>query len=130
MSLKLSASKLILVLLFLAPAETLAIASQPVNWETYSIPKTGTSVDIPTSVFTEKAGHPDGYGERLKTADGSAELTIQSVSNIENDTPASFLAKRHPPANIQSRESRLALSPFPATSTTRFITLAATSSAV
>jgi hypothetical protein len=74
---------------------------QQVQWQTYSIAETGTSVDIPTSIFTEKAGHPDGYGEQLKTADGRAELTVQTVPNTNNDTPATFLAKRHPPANIQ-----------------------------
>jgi hypothetical protein len=74
---------------------------QPMQWDTYSIAETGTSVDIPTSIFTEKAGHPDGYGERLKTADGRAELTVQTAPNTDNEAPATFLAKRHPPSDIQ-----------------------------
>src|SRR5581483_7738901 len=74
---------------------------RPVRWQTYSIAETGTSVDIPTSIFTEKGEGPGGYGERLKTADGRAELTIVAGPNSDNDTPASFLAKRHPPARIQ-----------------------------
>ena len=73
----------------------------PVYWETYSVAETGTSVDIPTSIFTEKAGQPTGYGERLKTADGRAELTVQTAPNVDKDAPATFLAKRHPPADIQ-----------------------------
>jgi hypothetical protein len=51
---------------------------QPVQWQTYSIAETGTSVDLPTSIFTEKAERPAGYGIRLKTADGRAELTVHS----------------------------------------------------
>lgn len=74
---------------------------QPVQWQTYSIAETGTSVDIPTSIFTEKASRPGEHGERLKTADGRAELTVQAAPNTGNDTPASFLAKRHPPAHMQ-----------------------------
>lgn len=74
---------------------------QPTQWETYSIPQTGTSVDIPTSIFSEHAGHPDGYGERLRTADGRAELTVLSAPNRDQDTPATFLAKSNPPADIQ-----------------------------
>jgi hypothetical protein len=47
-----------------------------VQWQTYSIAETGTSVDLPTSIFTEKAERPAGYEIRLKTADGRAELTV------------------------------------------------------
>ncbi len=74
---------------------------QPVRWQTYSIAETGTSVDIPTSIFTEKAEGLGGYGERLRTADGRAELTVAAGLNSDNDTPARFLAKRNPPAHIQ-----------------------------
>jgi len=73
----------------------------PMRWQIYSIAETGTSVDIPTSVFTQNAGRPDGYGERLQTADGRAELTVQAAPNGDNDTPATFLAKRGPPSIIQ-----------------------------
>jgi len=86
--------------LLLALVPSIAMA-QPVHWATYSISRTGTSVDIPTSIFTEQAGHPDGYGEKLRTADGRAELTIQTDPNTDHDTPATFLAKRHPPSSIQ-----------------------------
>lgn len=76
-------------------------SAEPVHWSTYSIPETGTSVDIPISIFSREAGHPDGYGEKLKTSDGRAELTILSARNRGNETPASFLAKLHPPTDIQ-----------------------------
>ena len=84
-------------------ASTAMVAAQPVRWTTFSIPQTGTSVQIPSSIFSERAGQPDGFGQRLETADGRAELTIQSVPRRRNETPATFLAERSPPAHIQYR---------------------------
>jgi hypothetical protein len=75
--------------------------AHPITWTTYTIPETGTSADFPASIFTEKAGPADGYGRRFKTADGTATLSIQAAPNTSKDSPASFLAKRHPPAHIQ-----------------------------
>jgi hypothetical protein len=102
---------------------------QPVQWQTYSIAATGTSVDIPTSIFTEKAEGPGGYGERLKTDDGKAELTVQAGPNRDNDTPARFLAKRRPPAHTQYKRPP-DFSLFPATNVTRSIILAVISHVV
>jgi hypothetical protein len=82
---------------------TLALAgavSAQSGWSTYRISETGASVDIPGSIFTEAAGKPDGYGQRFRSADGSADLTVQSAPNPSGDTPAAFLAKKRPPANI------------------------------
>jgi hypothetical protein len=87
--------------LLLALSSTALASPQPVEWQTYSIVETGTSVDIPTSIFTEKAKLPDSYGERLKTNDGKAEMTVEAGPNTDSDTPARFLAKRHPPAHMQ-----------------------------
>ncbi|OPY95769.1 hypothetical protein A5906_07320 [Bradyrhizobium sacchari] len=78
-----------------------AVSAQPVRWTTYSIPQTGTSVDFPSSIFTEEAGRPDGYGQRFRTADGRADITIQAAPNVANDSPAAFLAKKGPPSRIQ-----------------------------
>src|SRR5438309_1207336 len=47
------------------------------------------------------ARQSDGYGQRFKTADGRANLTIQSAPNAAHDSPASFLAKKNPPSRIQ-----------------------------
>src|SRR3954449_1725006 len=91
-----------MIALALALVVSIATASaQPVRWTKYTIPQTGTSVDFPSSIFTEEAGRPDGYGQRFRTADGRADLTIQAASNVENDSPAAFLAKKHPPSRIQ-----------------------------
>ncbi|MCK1323857.1 MULTISPECIES: hypothetical protein [unclassified Bradyrhizobium] len=82
-------------------ASTLGASAQPVRWTRYNIPESGTSVDFPSAIFTEPAGRPDGYGQRFRTADGRADLTIQAALNVENDSPAAFLAKKHPPSRIQ-----------------------------
>jgi hypothetical protein len=71
------------------------------EWRRYVIPSTGTSVDMPVSIFTSDAGSPEGgTGRKFFTDDRRADLTVQSVPNPENDSPATFLAKKQPPAGI------------------------------
>ncbi|EJN16233.1 hypothetical protein PMI42_00203 [Bradyrhizobium sp. YR681] len=70
------------------------------NWTTYRIPESGTSVDIPASLFTELAGKPDGYGQQFRTSDGRADLTVQAVANQQGLSPAEFLARKDPPPGI------------------------------
>lgn len=70
------------------------------SWTTYRIPETGTSVDIPISVFTEQAGKPDGYGRKFRTPDGGADLTVQAVRREQGVSPAAFLAAKQPPSGI------------------------------
>ena len=77
------------------------VAAEPVRWTTYAIPETGTSVDLPSSIFTDQVGRPDGYGEGFQTADGRAKLTVQALVNSSDDSPAAFLAKKHPPPRLQ-----------------------------
>jgi hypothetical protein len=88
-----------LAALAVALSGSLASAQSP-RWTSYSIPETGASVDFPSSVFTEVAGKADGYGQRFRTSDGRADLTIQSFPNDGNGSPAAFLEKRNPPAHI------------------------------
>jgi hypothetical protein len=84
--------------LALAPA---AAAAQPVDWVRYDVPETGAAVDIPTSIFTERAGKPEaGYGGRFLTPDRRADLTVQSVANDTGFSPAGYLARKNPPPNI------------------------------
>ncbi|MBW7974092.1 hypothetical protein [Bradyrhizobium sp. BR 10289] len=72
------------------------------SWTPYRIPESGTSVDIPSSVFTEVAGQPDGYGRQFRTSDGRADLTVQAVPN-QGLPPAEFLARKNPPSGIVYR---------------------------
>jgi len=86
--------------MFVASLSTAAVA-QPVHWQRYKVPESGAVVDIPASIFSEDAGKPDsGYGRRFRTADSRANLTIQTLSNDEGDSPAVFLAKKNPPQNV------------------------------
>jgi len=90
-----------LALLTLAFVPTFAFAGD-MEWRRYAIPSTGTSVEMPVSIFTHDAGPPEGgTGRRFFTEDRRADLTVQSVPNPENDSPATFLAKRGPPAAIK-----------------------------
>lgn len=70
------------------------------GWTTYRIAQSGTSVDVPASLFTETAGKPDGYGQQFSTSDGRADLTVQAVSNQQGLSPAEFLARKNPPPGI------------------------------
>ena len=66
-------------------ASTLTFAGDT-EWRRYAIPSTGTSVDMPVSIFTSDAGAPEsGTGRRFFTEDRRADLTVQSVPNPEND---------------------------------------------
>jgi hypothetical protein len=78
----------------------LALAGET-EWRRYAIPSTGTSVEMPVTIFTRDAGPPEGEtGRRFFTDDNRADMTVQSVPNPDNDSPATFLAKKKPPAGI------------------------------
>ncbi|MBW7961730.1 hypothetical protein [Bradyrhizobium sp. BR 10261] len=77
-----------------------AVPAQASNWTTYRIPQSGTSIDIPTSIFTEQAGKPDGYGQQFRTSDGAADLTVQAVPRQPGISPAAFLNAKQPPSGI------------------------------
>ena len=84
----------------LAFIPALAFAGDTECWR-YAIPSTGTSVEMPVTIFTRDAGPPEGgTGRRFFTDDNRADLTVQSVPNPDNDSPATFLAKKSPPAGI------------------------------
>ena len=77
-----------------------ASAARAESWTSYRITEAGTSVDIPASLFTETAGKPEGYGQRFRTADGRADLSVQAVPNRDGLSPAEFLARKNPPSGI------------------------------
>jgi len=76
--------------------------ARDIEWRRYTIASTGTSVDMPVSIFTSDAATPEGggAGRRFFTEDRRADLTVQAVPNPDNDSPATFLAKQRPPAGI------------------------------
>jgi len=98
-----AAQQLLAIMLFslLSVASTSAATAE---WRKYSIPATGLSVDVPVTIFSEDAGPPEGTtGRVFFTGDRRADLTIKSVPNSENDSPAVFLEKMQPPAGVQYR---------------------------
>ena len=109
-----------------AGALCLPAAAQANNWTTYRIPETGTTVDIPAAIFTQDSGKPDGEGQRFRSADGRADLTIQAVPRT-GDSPAAFLAKKKPPPSIVYKRITSRFSSCPASSATPSGTTAATS---
>ncbi|WP_291852660.1 hypothetical protein [Bradyrhizobium sp.] len=71
------------------------------EWRRYVIPSTGTSVEMPVTLFNKDAGPPEGgTGRRFFTDDNRADLTVQSVPNPDNASPATFLARQSPPPGI------------------------------
>ena len=71
------------------------------EWQRFVIPSTGTSVEIPVTIFSEETELPDGgIGRRFYTDGRRADLTVQSVANPSSDSPATFLAKKNPPSGI------------------------------
>jgi len=93
--------KTLLFVVAIAVVPGTVTAASP-EWRRYVIPNTGANVEVPVSIFTEDGGAPEGgIGQRLFTKDRRADLTLQSVPNPDNDSPAEFLRKRHPPADIQ-----------------------------
>jgi hypothetical protein len=77
------------------------VLAELTDWRSFVIPSTGTSVEFPVTIFSKQAELPDGgTGRRFYTVDRRANLTVQSVANPENDSPAAFLAKKQPPAGI------------------------------
>lgn len=92
-----------LIVIILASIPSVGV-SQSVTWQDYVVPETGAVAQIPTTIFSIDGGTPDvGYGRRFVTADHRATVTVQSILNEIGDSPAVFLAKKNPPANIAYR---------------------------
>jgi hypothetical protein len=71
------------------------------DWATYRITKTGAVVELPAAIFSEDTGpSEDGLSRHFYTGDRRADLTVQSIPNGANDSPATFLAKQRPPSGI------------------------------
>lgn len=77
------------------------VSAEPSSWKRFEVPETNASVDVPADLFTKDGGKPEtGFGAKLLTADGRANLTIQSMNNTAGETPSAFLARMNPPRDI------------------------------
>jgi hypothetical protein len=76
-----------------APAPVVPAPSDP-GWKEFVVPDFGTRLEYPAGIFSESEGQPEvGTGERLRTPDGRASLTIYSRANETGETPSSYLRK-------------------------------------
>ncbi len=61
---------------------------------TYANPRFGTITDYPADLFTVQSPPPEnGDGATFRTADDRAQLAIYGAYNVDNDTPANYVAK-------------------------------------
>jgi hypothetical protein len=78
-----------------------AAAAGNADWQRYVVPQSGAAVEIPMAIFSEDAGLPEsGVGRRFYSNDRRADMTVQSFPNPAHDSPAAFLEKQRPPANL------------------------------
>jgi len=71
------------------------------DWQRYNVSAGSAAADVPRAIFSEDGGAAqDGAGRRFVTADGRADLTVQSIPNERDASPAAFLAARSPPSGI------------------------------
>lgn len=102
-----------------------ATAASAAEWRRFVIPSTGASAEIPISIFNDETELPEGgVGRRLYTADRRADLTVQSIANSSNESPAAFLAKKNPPPGFSTRVTPK-FSLYPASERTEYGIIAA-----
>jgi hypothetical protein len=88
----------------LLSAMSLTARAADAEWQTYTVPESGLSVDVPRSIFEEDGGATQGTpGRKFFTKDHRADLTVKAVPNPNNDTAGAFLEKMRPPARMQYR---------------------------
>ena len=89
------------ILALSTPARSLDRRSN-MEWRTFTVQDFGTTVQYPANIFFP-AGRPGkGIGQRFKSADGQADLSIYSLPNEVGETPATYL--RH---NLRMNRSAL-----------------------
>jgi hypothetical protein len=95
--------KLVLLLVLMLVAAWPSVAQDRISWKQYVGPS-GSRISFPVDVFPRDAGPAEqGTGQRFRTADGSGQLAIYSLSNPLHESPATYLSHRLkvPRANIK-----------------------------
>ena len=90
------------------PARSLDRTSN-IEWRTFTVQDFGTAVQYPANIFFP-AGER-GTGQRFKSADGRADLSIYSLPNGAGETPATYL-RQHPMDCSALQYTRIARSFF------------------
>ena len=71
------------------------------RWSTYTNPRFGTTADYPADTFNIRDLAPaNGDGQRFRTADGRANLSIYGARNVQDDTPTAYVQKYVDPQGI------------------------------
>ena len=67
---------------------------ESLKWRVYLNKQSGTRVDYPAFIFSVPSGATEkGSGERFRSADQRAQMSIYALDNDQGDTPASYLTK-------------------------------------
>jgi sulfite dehydrogenase (cytochrome) subunit B len=83
-----------------------------VQWHRYVDPRLGTSVDLPTNIFTIDSGPVQkGSDRQFQSRDGRANLHVYTLINRDRDSPASYL-KKHLAVNARILDYRRVTSRF------------------
>ncbi len=104
MNTKLCASAFIIVVVGLSGPAAGQAQEGVVGWTTFSVPQFGTRVDYPATIFSISEGKSEnGIGERFRTSDGRALLSIYSTVNDAGETPVTYLKNnlRRPRSSLQ-----------------------------
>lgn len=65
---------------------------ETMGWTTFSIADSATRLDYPAGLFSISEGNSEtGTGQRFRTSDGRALLSIYSKTNDVGQTPAAYL---------------------------------------
>src|SRR6266516_108098 len=82
------------------------------QWHRYVDPRLGTSVDLPSNVFSIDSGPVQkGSGRQFQRRDGRARLRVYTLINRDRDRPASYL-KKHLAVNARILDYRRVTSRF------------------
>jgi hypothetical protein len=63
------------------------------GWRTFTVPEYGTTIEYPAAVFVQAGAPEKGVGERFKSTDGRAILSVYARDNDSGDTPASYVRR-------------------------------------
>jgi hypothetical protein len=92
-----------------------AARAQPIHpgrlaeWRSLELPQSHTRVDYPAGIFLPAGASEKGIGERLRTRDGGATLSVYAQPNLNGETPLSYLQDNlqiHPSAIQYKRVTR------------------------
>ena len=68
------------------------VGKETTGWTTFSNEESGTRVEYPAALFSVSEGKSEtGTGQRFRTSDGRASLSIYSKTNDAVQTPAAYL---------------------------------------